>query len=116
MYPPPANFGSSGGNNRTMKQGDWICSECENHNFASREICNRCQAPKGGFPQNFQSGDWMCAACGNHNYASREACNKCGGPKTPTRGPSGYGPARAAMGKTRASPYSFGGGGFLGPA
>ena len=30
-----------------MKDGDWNCPKCQNHNFAWRESCNRCEAPKG---------------------------------------------------------------------
>ena len=29
-----------------MKQGDWSCPKCQNHNFAWRDNCNRCEAPK----------------------------------------------------------------------
>ena len=31
-----------------MKTGDWICEKCRNHNFAWRDNCNRCEAPKTG--------------------------------------------------------------------
>ncbi|KAL7021949.1 hypothetical protein ACKWTF_012085 [Chironomus riparius] len=34
---------NSGGQHR---DGDWICSECSNKNFAWRKECNRCNAPK----------------------------------------------------------------------
>ena len=34
-----------GGHNQTsdsdIKQGDWFCPKCNNHNYASKEICNR---------------------------------------------------------------------------
>eukprot|EP00443_Scrippsiella_acuminata_P075472 CAMPEP_0115420554 /NCGR_PEP_ID=MMETSP0271-20121206/25788_1 /TAXON_ID=71861 /ORGANISM="Scrippsiella trochoidea, Strain CCMP3099" /LENGTH=61 /DNA_ID=CAMNT_0002845153 /DNA_START=52 /DNA_END=233 /DNA_ORIENTATION=- len=26
--------------------GAWACTSCSNVNFATREVCNRCQAPK----------------------------------------------------------------------
>lgn len=95
-----------GGGTPNFRPGDWVCAACGNHNYSSRESCNKCQAPKpagagcgggmatmsfgafggGGcspsFSPNIRPGDWTCAACGNHNYASREVCNKCGGPKT----------------------------------
>ncbi len=29
-----------------MKPGDWNCPKCKNHNFAKREICNRCDTRK----------------------------------------------------------------------
>uniref|UniRef100_A0A0D6R614 RanBP2-type domain-containing protein n=1 Tax=Araucaria cunninghamii TaxID=56994 RepID=A0A0D6R614_ARACU len=28
------------------RTGDWMCAKCSNHNFASREQCNRCNARK----------------------------------------------------------------------
>ena len=31
-----------------MKAGDWLCEKCRNHNFAWRDNCNRCEAPKTG--------------------------------------------------------------------
>eukprot|EP00930_Biecheleria_cincta_P084028 TRINITY_DN73526_c0_g1_i1.p1 TRINITY_DN73526_c0_g1~~TRINITY_DN73526_c0_g1_i1.p1 ORF type:complete len:341 (+),score=42.21 TRINITY_DN73526_c0_g1_i1:49-1023(+) len=90
-----------------MKEGDWICGDCDNHNFASRQVCNRCQAPKeaprpppsrrefGGSPgggrgaPEMKDGDWICSECSNHNFASREVCNRCHAPKRPPPGPSG---------------------------
>lgn len=47
-----------------------------NHNYASRQACNKCRLPKNA-PHNFREGDWMCPKCGNHNYASKTACNRC---------------------------------------
>ena len=29
------------------REGDWICNNCKNLNFAFRKECNRCQLPKG---------------------------------------------------------------------
>ena len=29
-----------------MKPGDWNCPKCKNHNFAKRDICNRCDTRK----------------------------------------------------------------------
>lgn len=61
-----------------MKEGDWTCPLCNNHNYASRQVCNRCTGPRPPPPgENVRPGDWMCPACGNHNYAKRQACNKC---------------------------------------
>jgi len=59
-----------------MRPGDWACPGCSNHNYASRENCNKCQRAKN-MPPNFREGDWMCASCSNHNYANKTACNKC---------------------------------------
>merc|ERR1712127_781139 len=60
-----------------MKDGDWMCPNCGNHNFASRVTCNRCAHVRPGMKQ----GDWVCRSCKNHNFASRDTCNKCGTPK-----------------------------------
>lgn len=35
-------MGAAGGD-RTGKQPDWICSECQNKNFGWRQSCNRCK-------------------------------------------------------------------------
>lgn len=59
-----------------MRPGDWVCPSCMNHNYASRQACNKCRLPKNA-PHNFREGDWMCPKCGNHNYASKTACNRC---------------------------------------
>lgn len=70
---------------QTLKEGDWTCPSCGNHNFASRKVCNRCGGPKPPPPgANAKEGDWICPACENHNYASRQACNRCGHPKPGT--------------------------------
>jgi hypothetical protein len=52
--------------------GDWECSTCGNHNFASRKFCNFWMCK-----QNFKKGDWLCSACHRHNYHSRARCD-CG--------------------------------------
>ena len=56
---------------------------CGNHNYASREECNKCGIPKGAniARTGLRPGDWVCKACLNHNFASRTDCNKCGAPK-----------------------------------
>ncbi|KAL9400311.1 hypothetical protein Peur_009272 [Populus x canadensis] len=40
--------GGGGGSSRNWKSGDWICtrSGCNEHNFASRTECYRCNAPR----------------------------------------------------------------------
>ena len=40
-------FGRSRGyENPNMKPGDWNCPKCKNHNFAKRDVCNRCDTRK----------------------------------------------------------------------
>jgi len=75
-----------------MREGDWVCGSCQNHNYASRAACNKCNMPKGpqqghaappAAPGAQRAGDWICSSCQNHNYANRLACNRCQMPKTP---------------------------------
>ncbi|KAJ4461777.1 hypothetical protein PAPYR_1918 [Paratrimastix pyriformis] len=84
---------------KTLREGDWICRSCLNHNYAHREVCNRCKGPKPediaannaelfeAFQQHQASsrkvceGDWQCVLCRNHNYAHRIQCNRCGSPR-----------------------------------
>ncbi len=37
---------SRGFDNSNMKPGDWNCPKCNNHNFAKRDVCNRCDTRK----------------------------------------------------------------------
>lgn len=80
---PPMMGGKAGG--KQLRPGDWICTGCQNHNYASRTECNRCGEPKSqqappNLP-NFRPGDWLCPSCGNHNFASKTACNRCQEPR-----------------------------------
>ncbi|CAD8182441.1 unnamed protein product [Paramecium octaurelia] len=36
--------------NHRIREGDWICSNCNNMNFAFRDSCNRCHAVKNMKP------------------------------------------------------------------
>eukprot|EP00011_Vannellida_sp_DIVA3-517-6-12_P003589 CAMPEP_0114618150 /NCGR_PEP_ID=MMETSP0168-20121206/7558_1 /TAXON_ID=95228 ORGANISM="Vannella sp., Strain DIVA3 517/6/12" /NCGR_SAMPLE_ID=MMETSP0168 /ASSEMBLY_ACC=CAM_ASM_000044 /LENGTH=260 /DNA_ID=CAMNT_0001829295 /DNA_START=57 /DNA_END=839 /DNA_ORIENTATION=- len=38
--------GNRGGNYVEMMQGDWMCPQCNEHNFGSRTVCRSCDAPK----------------------------------------------------------------------
>jgi hypothetical protein len=78
----------------------WECEKCNNFNFESRTICNRCEAPKQ--PKSLEQikkeneeksgerkkkplverkGDWQCPICHNLNFAFRHSCNRCKLPK-----------------------------------
>ncbi|KAJ3334200.1 hypothetical protein HDU76_006572 [Blyttiomyces sp. JEL0837] len=89
-----------------MLPGDWLCTACQYHNFASRRNCLKCAAvspivanaghvqtqmvgsgtmnhsqysysqSQGQPPKN---GDWVCqnAACKFQNFASRHECLRC---------------------------------------
>ncbi|XP_063710503.1 RNA-binding protein FUS-like [Symsagittifera roscoffensis] len=99
------NFPST--HNRTAD--DWICSSCNNHNFAKRLVCNRCKLPKPPNPTlapmsganntpigvktatptpQFSSPvnptasvTWTCAPCGTSNELVKLICVKCQNPK-----------------------------------
>jgi hypothetical protein len=34
------------GKGAKWRDGDWMCSNCNNHNYASRAFCNRCKTQK----------------------------------------------------------------------
>lgn len=70
------------------RPGDWRCSSCSDHNFASRMLCRACGASKDGvkqessaLPDNWRPGDWKCSYCGDHQFASRMYCRQCDAPK-----------------------------------
>ncbi len=92
---------------------DWTCPACNNSNFARRDACNRCQAPRpsGGRPQQrggrhrsddrssrstnqgtFNNNDWTCPSCNNSNFSFREHCNRCEAPRPGGGGGGGRGP------------------------
>jgi len=90
---------------------DWTCPACNNSNFARRQSCNRCDAPRPsgggqrsnqrfygqdrgqrdnrrgqrdnsrGRSQQHGDNDWTCPACNNSNFSFRTACNRCEAPK-----------------------------------
>ncbi|KAI6659061.1 RNA-binding protein FUS [Oopsacas minuta] len=45
--------GGRGGGGGGPGEGDWICPNCQNSNFARRTECNRCHTPKSGDGQDF---------------------------------------------------------------
>ena len=72
----------------------WICRQCNNFNFETRNKCNRCQAIK--MPKTIdeinkkkeknkknkkkvkeRKTDWLCLNCLNLNYGFRKICNRC---------------------------------------
>jgi len=69
----------------------WNCPKCANHNFALRDVCNRCKFPRPlvpqgsttGFAPSRRPGDWSCVKCNFHNFASRALCYKCDTQKPP---------------------------------
>jgi len=73
----------------------WICEQCNNFNYESRNKCNRCGIPKkpkkiirnkiknenGEIIENIikseHKDDWCCFNCKNMNFSFRLTCNRC---------------------------------------
>merc|ERR1712000_343218 len=78
---PSVVFGASGTPSRDSRGAkfatDWICEQCGNANFETRELCNmrNCGAPRSAPREALREGDWTCQKCGNNNYAFRSVCN-----------------------------------------
>lgn len=71
-----------------MKPGDWRCGDCTFVNFARRDYCKDCGAPRpareAGAGASFSQGrpgDWNCGGCNYLNFAYREVCGQCGDAK-----------------------------------
>jgi hypothetical protein len=75
-----------------VRPGDWVCTACNDLNFASRHVCRLCGAPApqkrlGPRPEVrvviMKEGDWPCPACSYVNFASRSSCRECKRSKPP---------------------------------
>eukprot|EP01089_Gocevia_fonbrunei_P012713 TRINITY_DN3081_c0_g1_i1.p1 TRINITY_DN3081_c0_g1~~TRINITY_DN3081_c0_g1_i1.p1 ORF type:complete len:550 (-),score=73.80 TRINITY_DN3081_c0_g1_i1:82-1731(-) len=101
--PLPPAINPSHDNSQQFLPGDWRCTQCSNHNFATRSNCRSCNAAKPAFSipvttstsvqppvqqGNAQPmpGDWTCF-CGNLNFARRTECMKCAAQKPTLPGP-----------------------------
>lgn len=78
-----------------IREGDWICSSCKGHNFASKIACFTCRASRPGVddhvgegmegsknsvparPSSIKPGDWTCPKCKENVFAHRSRCYKC---------------------------------------
>jgi hypothetical protein len=72
-----------------VRDGDWTCSSCKGHNFASKIACFTCRTPRpAGYvidtaPTGDESkvdhkpGDWTCPKCNENVFAKRNRCYKC---------------------------------------
>ena len=96
---PPGN--QSGGLNRLggdeitnsfgRQAGDWNCSQCQNHNFAWRKSCGRCNCDRqvgeelqnpAGNQSNQADGrsislSWQCPRCAILNVGGPTHCTQC---------------------------------------
>lgn len=65
-----------------FKKGDWYCSSCGRHNFASRRTCYSCalRKPNSGPSDRVNPDDWVCHNCHVKNWARRTKCFKCAEP------------------------------------
>ncbi|KAK6924464.1 Zinc finger, RanBP2-type [Dillenia turbinata] len=50
---PPTLVGKGA---KQWRNGDWMCTNCNNHNFASREQCNRCKTQRDALAQPVSVG------------------------------------------------------------
>lgn len=83
-----------------MKPGDWICDNCNVHNFKSRTRCYGCckdkkvevpaptinltqRTKQQGGSGKVEPGDWSCDACNMNNFKSRKLCYGCSKARTP---------------------------------
>ena len=126
----------------SFNDNDWTCPECKNSNFAFRQACNRCEAPRpgggGGSRDNggrsdrrpqrdggryeqrggnnrqeiYNDNDWTCRECNNSNFAFRQVCNRCEAPR-PGGGGGRSGGGRSGGGD-RGGDRRSGGGGYGG--
>eukprot|EP00873_Tetraselmis_striata_P027753 jgi/Tetstr1/448017/TSEL_035318.t1 len=111
--PRPEGAGDSGGQRLSfrrereapeMREGDWMCPDCNAHNFGSKTECFRCDCPRpesagppvtrgrrepsssrsreprSSGPGEVRPGDWDCRECGFHNYARNRECKRCDSP------------------------------------
>ncbi|KAK4350091.1 hypothetical protein RND71_029404 [Anisodus tanguticus] len=75
---------SKKGLNVEMKQGDWVCQQCNFMNFARNVQCLKCDAEGPsqdarmvGVVQELKKGDWNCPQCTFMNFASNTKCLRC---------------------------------------
>ena len=63
-----------------IREGDWICAECDAHNYNARMTCFKCTLPKEASELKLKGKsalDWECFECKASNFSWREECFKC---------------------------------------
>ncbi|MDG1524570.1 MAG: zinc finger protein [Candidatus Thalassarchaeaceae archaeon] len=83
-----------------MKDGDWNCPKCQNHNFAWRESCNRCEAPKGAGGGGGGGGDRRGGGGGGYRGGGGGG-DRRGGDRRDNRGGDRGGDRRGSTGGDR---------------
>eukprot|EP00116_Pleurobrachia_bachei_P004284 sb/3464546/ len=79
----PAAKSDAGGDRKkvsTMRDGDWLCAECDSHNYNARVTCFRCNIPKEKSELKTKGKsalDWICFLCNATNFGFRRECFKC---------------------------------------
>ena len=80
----------------SFKKGDWLCPNCDDHQFARNKFCRKCREPKpGNVVTSYQyhsekRGDWYCPQCTDHQFASRTVCRSCGAARPESYNPEGF--------------------------
>ena len=116
-----------------VREGDWICAQCGDFQFARNFRCRRCNAPKpgtssfsdrggdrrqgGSYGGSFgggRPGDWECPSCGDHQFARNTNCRRCGEPRPSDAGGDSYGGGFGGGRGGGESYGNFGGGGGRG--
>ena len=63
-----------------MREGDWICAECDAHNYNARMTCYKCHLSKEASEVKSKGKsalDWECFECKASNFSWRDECFKC---------------------------------------
>ena len=86
IVPNTFNFQSPYQGEMYGKKG-WLCTQCNNFNYDTRNKCNRCHSARGGKKNKNNNannrqfservGDWICFNCKNLNFSFRTVCNRC---------------------------------------
>lgn len=88
------------------RPGDWICPNCSNVNFSSRDKCNKCgSGGRGPERLGMKKGDWICPSCGDLVFASKSNCKMCGSAKPEALEESRSYGAAPSKGSHRYDPY-----------
>lgn len=79
---------------KIIREGSWICPNCQTKNRGAKETCDACGAVRGNVQFLYEEDgqvvtdaaerakatagpDWICAFCGNSNAFDRPTCQSC---------------------------------------